>query len=122
MVAHPPATNHAAPQSQSPPLPDANFNNIPGRDNQDDAEHNVTLGEGNVMCREDNAAHGAYKLYHPIIDGQSYKSEPCDINGNNLPPHTLSSPYMAPDGVSLDPDHWDPFKDHTSFKMAEFLF
>jgi hypothetical protein len=70
-AAHPPATNLAAPPSPSPPLPDANFNNIAGRDNQDDAEHNATLGEDNIVHGEDNAAHGAYKLYHPILDGQS---------------------------------------------------
>ncbi|KAF8220598.1 hypothetical protein L208DRAFT_1332861, partial [Tricholoma matsutake] len=47
---------------------------------------------------------------------------PCDINGNDLSPHTSPPPYMAPDGVSSDPDNWDPFKDHTSFEMANFLF
>ena len=29
---------------------------------------------------------------------------------------------MAPDGISSDPDNWDPFKDCTSFEMADFLF
>jgi hypothetical protein len=57
-----------------------------GRDNQDDAEHlnaalgednivrgegNIVRSEGNIVRHEDNAAHGAYKLYHPILDGQS---------------------------------------------------
>ena len=68
MAAHPPATNHAAPPL--PPLPDANLNDIVGRDNQDDAEHNAMLGEDNIVHSKDNAAHGAYKLYHPILDGQ----------------------------------------------------
>ena len=71
VAAHPPATNHAAPPSPSPPLLDANFNNRVGRDNQDDTKHNAALGEDNIMHGKGNAACGAYKLYHPILDGQS---------------------------------------------------
>ena len=69
VAAHPPATNHAAPPSPSRPLPGANFDNIVGRDNQDDAEHNATCGEDNAALGEDNITRGAYKLYHPILDG-----------------------------------------------------
>ena len=56
--------------------------------------------------------HGITTHYHPLLDGT-----PCDIHGDDLPPHTPPPPRE-----DRDMDDFSPFNSRPEFKFAEFAF
>lgn len=69
------------------------------------------------------------KRYHPLINGEHHKTVhswrlkivtgiPCDKYGNALPPNT--PPPRRHEGMSSD--DWTPYRNHTEYQLADFLF
>ncbi|KAG2158743.1 uncharacterized protein EDB93DRAFT_1237966 [Suillus bovinus] len=64
----------------------------------------------------DTEFHGTGKnLYHNYHTGLD--AQPCDANGLFLVPGTPPLPF-----TEQLPDDWSPFRNHTEFEMAEFLY
>ncbi|KAG2076162.1 hypothetical protein BDR04DRAFT_1125739 [Suillus decipiens] len=92
------------PFSPSPGPPDTiDFGDDATMDNSDPAQQMAEFfGTGNQL----------YRNYHPFLSAQ-----PCDLEGNFLPPGT--SPLPLTDKA---PDNWTPYKSRVEFELADYLF
>ena len=69
------------------------------------------------------------RVYHPLINGKllmmylyligltHFPGQPCDEEGNFLPPDTPPPPRNT-----SDPDDWTPYQNWVEFETAEFLY
>ncbi|KAG2040104.1 hypothetical protein BDR03DRAFT_1034319 [Suillus americanus] len=81
----------------------------------------MDFGDDGIMDNDDPAQQTAeffgpgsqlYRNYHPFLSTQ-----PCDLEGNFLPPGTSPPPL-----TDRAPDDWTPYKSRVEFELADYLF
>jgi hypothetical protein len=111
------------PFSPSPGPPDTiDFGDDATMDNSDPVQQMAEFfGTGNQL----------YRNYHPFLSGTFFliqflsndilfvmhKAQPCDLEGNFLPPGTSPPPL-----TDKAPDDWTPYKSRVEFELADYLF
>ncbi|KAG1837384.1 hypothetical protein C8R48DRAFT_622854 [Suillus tomentosus] len=108
------APSHLPQSNRSPsPLFDANINT----EEYDGANSNeeycaATPGPVQPPAEFFGAGDRLYRNYHPNLTAQ-----PCDSEGNFLPPETPPPPLS-----DKAPDDWTPYSDRLEFELADYIF
>ncbi|KAG1856020.1 hypothetical protein DFJ58DRAFT_716121 [Suillus subalutaceus] len=108
----PTSSQPSRPFSPSPGLPDTMDLGDAGA---------MDFGDDGIMDNNDPAQQTAeffgpggwlYRNYHPFLSAQ-----PCDLEGNFLPPGTSPPPL-----TDKAPDDWTPYRSWVEFELADYLF